>query len=111
MSHEPQDVERETRGAGQLVVRPARLDDAAAIARIYNQGIEERIATFETEPRSAEQIAQQLAEKGDRYPTVVVERAGEVVAWAGVSSYRSRPCYAGIGEFSVYVDRNARGTG
>ena len=94
-----------------LTTRLARHEDAAAIARIYNQGIEERIATFETEPRSTEQIAQQLAEKGDRYPTVVVERAGEVVAWAGVSSYRSRPCYAGIGEFSVYVDRTARGTG
>ena len=91
--------------------RLATAADAAAIARIYNQGIEERIATFETEPRSPEQIAQQLAEKGHRYPTVVVERDGEVVAWAGVSSYRSRPCYAGIGEFSVYVDRAARGTG
>jgi phosphinothricin acetyltransferase len=91
--------------------RLATKADAAAIARIYNQGIEERIATFETEPRSAEQIAQQLAERGDRYPTVVAERDGKVMAWAGVSAYRSRPCYAGIGEFSVYVDRGARGTG
>ncbi len=91
--------------------RPATPADAAAIARIYNQGIEERIATFETEPRSAEQIAAQLAEKGDRYPTVVAERDGRVVAWAGTSMYRSRPCYAGIAEYSVYVDRSARGTG
>ena len=93
------------------ITRLATKGDAAAIARICNQGIEERIATFETEPRTTAQIEQQLEEKGDRYPTVVVERDGEVVAWAGVSSYRSRPCYAGIGEFSVYVERNARGTG
>jgi phosphinothricin acetyltransferase len=52
-----------------------------------------------------------LAEKGDRYPTVVVERGGEVVAWAGAGAYRSRPAYAGVAEHSVYVARAARGTG
>jgi phosphinothricin acetyltransferase len=94
-----------------LETRLARIADATAIARIYNQGIEERIATFETEPRSAEQIETQLQEKGDRYPTVVVERDGEIIAWAGFGGYRSRPCYAGIGEHSVYVAREARGAG
>ncbi len=96
---------------GELRTRLATTADAAAIARIYNQGIEERIATFETEPRTTEEIAAQLREKGNRYPTVVAERAGEVIAWAGTSLYRSRPCYAGIAEYSVYVDRSARGVG
>jgi L-amino acid N-acyltransferase YncA len=91
--------------------RVANVEDAAAITRIYTQGIEERIATFETEPRSVEQMASQLREKGDRYPTVVVERDGEVIAWAGFGAYRSRPCYAGVGEHSVYVAREARGAG
>ena len=94
-----------------LSTRIATTDDAAAIARIYNQGIEERIATFETEPRSVEQIAGQLRDKGHHYPTVVVERGGEIVAWASFSAYRGRPCYAGIGEHSVYVAREARGAG
>lgn len=94
-----------------ISTRPARPEDAPAIARIYNQGIEERIATFETEPRSAQQIVALLAERGDAYPTVVAERGGQVVAWAGVSSYRSRPCYRGVAEYSVYTDRAARGTG
>ena len=85
--------------------------DAEAIARIYNQGIEDRVATFETEPRTAAQVAAQLADKGDRYPTVVVEREGRVVAFAGASSYRTRPAYAGVAEHSVYVDRAARGMG
>jgi L-amino acid N-acyltransferase YncA len=93
------------------IVRLARLADAPAIATIYNQGIAERIATFETEFRSAASIAAQLTEKGDKYPTVVVERAGTVVAWASVGSYRARPCYAGIAEHSVYVERSARGIG
>jgi phosphinothricin acetyltransferase len=93
------------------LVRLAGQGDAAAIARIYNQGIEDRQATFETEPRSTAAIEVQLAERGERYPTVVVEREGVVVAWAGASAYRSRPCYDGVGEFSVYVARDARGSG
>jgi len=92
-------------------VRLATASDATAVARIYNQGIEDRIATFETEPRTVQQIEAQLAEKGDRYPTVVVERDGRVVAWASVGPYRARPCYGGVGEHSVYVERGARGAG
>ena len=92
-------------------VRLARADDAAAIATIYNEGIADRVATFETEPRTPEQIARQLADRGDRYPTVVVDRGGQVVAWAGAGPYRNRPAYAGVAEHSVYVARDARGTG
>ena len=94
-----------------MITRLAVAADAEAIARIYNQGIAERIATFETEPRTSAQIAAQLADKGDRFPTVVVERDGQVVAWAGAGAYRSRGAYAGVAEHSVYVDRAARGTG
>ena len=36
-----------------MQVRPATPGDAEAIARIYNQGIEDRVATFETRLRSA----------------------------------------------------------
>ena len=94
-----------------LIARIATVADADAISRIYNQGIEERIATFETEPRSTAQVEAQLAEKGDRYPTVVVERQGEVLAWAGAGRYRTREAYAGVAEHSVYTAREARGTG
>src|SRR5207249_3216387 len=82
--------------------RLATVDDAPAIARIHNEGIEERVATFETDPRSAVQVAAGLAEKGDRYPTIVGVRAGEVVAWASAGPYRNRPAYAGVAEHSVY---------
>src|SRR4029079_7878550 len=86
-----------------LRVRPATPADAAAIAAIYNEGIADRIATFETEPRTAEQLHAQLGEKGDRFPTVVVERDGQIIAWASAGPYRSRPAYAGVAEHSVYV--------
>jgi L-amino acid N-acyltransferase YncA len=94
-----------------LRTRLATPADAPAITAIYNEGIADRVATFETEPRAPAQIARQLADKGDRFPTVVVERDGQVVAWAGAGPYRSRPAYAGVAEHSVYVARAARGTG
>jgi phosphinothricin acetyltransferase len=95
----------------RTTTRIATAADAAAITAIYNEGIEDRIATFETEPRTPAQLAAQMAEKGDRFPTVVAERDGQVVAWAGAGPYRSRPAYAGVAEHSVYVARAARGTG
>jgi len=91
--------------------RSATEADAAAIARIYNEGIADRLATFETEPRSPDDIAHILKERTARWPTVVVERDGTVIAWAGASEYRRRPCYAGVAEFSVYVSRADRGAG
>lgn len=89
--------------------RLATRTDAAAIARIYTQGIEERVATFETEPRTEEDVIGWLV-RG--MPVVVVEDDdGRVVAWASAGQYRTRECYAGIGDFSVYVAREHRGNG
>jgi phosphinothricin acetyltransferase len=46
-----------------------------------------------------------------RFPLVVVEDAQGVVAFASTSLYRSRDCYAGIAEFSVYVEQTHRRLG
>jgi phosphinothricin acetyltransferase len=88
--------------------RPATPADAAAIALIYNEGIEDRIATFETRPRTPEDVAGWF---GGAHPIVVVEDEGRVLGFASTSSYRPRDCYAGIAEFSVYVARGSRGRG
>lgn len=93
-----------------LTVRPAAAHDAASIAGIYNQGIADRGATFETEPRSADDIAARLGDSS-RFPLLVAEDDGTVIGWAGLSSYRARACYAGIAEFSIYLARAARGRG
>jgi phosphinothricin acetyltransferase len=94
-----------------MQARLAHNDDADAIARIHNQGIEDRTATFETELRTPRDIRHLLAQKGDRLPTVVVVQGADVIAWAAVGAYRDRPCYEGVAEHSVYVDRRARGRG
>lgn len=87
-------------------VRPAGPADAAAIARIYNEGIEDRVATFETEPRTPADMEQRIA-AGE--PMVVAERSGAVVGWASVLPYSDRCVYQGVGEYTVYVARGARG--
>ncbi len=91
-----------------MQIRAGTIADAAAIAHIYNQGIDDRTATFETRLRTKEDIASWF---DGVHPIVIVEDAGEVIAFAATSTYRLRDCYAGIAEFSVYVDRKARGRG
>jgi len=92
-----------------VLVRPATPDDMVAIADIYNEGIRERISTFETRERRPEEILSWL---GDPLRPVLVATSGvEVVGWIAASGYRPRECYAGIGEFSVYVARTRRGGG
>ncbi len=91
-----------------LHTRPATRDDAPAIARIYNQGIEDRVGTFETRPRTPDDIVHWF---DGVHPIVVVEEANSIIAFASTSAYRPRECYAGIAEYSVYVDRAARGRG
>lgn len=91
-----------------LVARPASLEDAERIAQIYNEGIEDRVGTFETRLRTADDVRGWF---DGLHPVVVVEDAGRIVAWASTSGYRARECYAGIAEFSVYVARDGRGRG
>jgi L-amino acid N-acyltransferase YncA len=89
--------------------RPAQPADATAIARIYNEGIEDRLATFQTRPRTE---ADTRAWFSEGFPLVVVEEEGEVVAWASAPSYsRDRDVYREVTEFSVYVARAARRRG
>lgn len=91
-----------------MQARPATFDDAEAIARIYNEGIEDRVATFETRLRTAAEIRGWF---DGRRPVIVVEDERGVIAFAAASKYRDRECYAGIAEASIYVARDARGQG
>jgi phosphinothricin acetyltransferase len=92
-----------------MLVRTATPGDASAIAAIYNQGIEDRVATYETRVRTEEEVR---AWFDGVHPIIVVEDEGRIVAFAATSSYwPRRDCYAGIAETSVYVARDCRGRG
>jgi L-amino acid N-acyltransferase YncA len=88
--------------------RPATPADAAAIAAIYNEGIRDRVATFETAERSPADIRRWF---DGRHPVVAVETGHTLAAFAAASPYRARACYAGIAECSVYVAGSHRGRG
>ncbi|HET8844467.1 MAG TPA: arsinothricin resistance N-acetyltransferase ArsN1 family A [Ktedonobacteraceae bacterium] len=88
--------------------RVATVEDAVAITSISNQGIEDRVGTFETQPRTAAVVQAWFTHP---YPIVVAEQDGEVIAYASCSSYRPRAWYAGIVEHSVYTRRDWRGKG
>jgi L-amino acid N-acyltransferase YncA len=91
-------------------IRPAEPRDAGAVAAIYNQGIAERQATFETEPRTAADFEDALSGPED-LPFLIAEDDAAVVGWARLTPYSRRTCYSGVGEASIYVDRGARDRG
>ena len=91
-----------------FTARPASPADAETIARIYNEGIHDRVGTFETRERTPDDVRQWF---DGRHPIVVVESGSAIVAFASTSTYRPRDCYTGVAEFSVYVSRDARGLG
>jgi phosphinothricin acetyltransferase len=92
-----------------LLVRPATPADAAAVAAIYNEGIADRIATFETRERGPREVRGWLAD--DPRPFLVATLGDEVVGFARVAPYSDRCVYAGVGEHGVYVARAMRGRG
>jgi phosphinothricin acetyltransferase len=95
-----------------MEIRTARIEDASAIARIYNQGIEDRVATLETFLRSPEERAEWLAARDARHPVIVaVDGGGTVLGWASLNAFNPRPAYDHVADFSVYVGREHRGRG
>jgi L-amino acid N-acyltransferase YncA len=94
-----------------IAVRFSSREDAAAICTIYNQGIEDRVATLETELRDPDERRRWLGTRGTRYPVVVGEAAGQIVAWASLNSFSPRHCYDHVADISVYVERGWRGKG
>lgn len=92
-----------------LTTRPATIADGAAMAEIYNEGIADRVATFETQLRTPEDVMGWF--DGEHPAVVVVDAEGQVVGYAVTFAYADRCCYAGVAEFSVYVRRSHRGQG
>ncbi len=91
-----------------LRIREAGIEDAAAIARVYNQGIAERQATFQLEGKTDEQMRGVIAQATF---VLVAEVDGEVLGWVSLVPLSHRPAQRGIGEYAVYVERAARGRG
>lgn len=91
-------------------LRLAQRSDAGAVADIYNQGIEERVATLRTDAIEPAEVEAWL-DAGERFPVLVRESAGAVEGWTRLVAYSDSPFYAGVGEYMLYVERGARRRG
>src|SRR2546427_12156977 len=96
---------------GPMHVRFATLDDAPAICTIYNQGIDDRVATLETELRDAEERRRWLSSRGTRYPVIVAEARGQIIGWSSLNSFNPRRAYDHVADVSLYVERTWRRPG
>ena len=93
-------------------VRPATAADAGAICRIYNQGIEDRVATLETELRTPDERRAWLENRSPRHPVIVAEAGpATIIAWGSLNVFNPREAYRFVADFSVYVERESRGKG
>jgi phosphinothricin acetyltransferase len=88
-------------------VRRAKAADAAAIAAIYNQGIEGRGATFQTQPQNPDYFDARIAAG----VVGVAESDGRIIGATWSSTYDVAPYYSGVREVTVYVDRESRRRG
>ncbi|WP_025700084.1 arsinothricin resistance N-acetyltransferase ArsN1 family A [Paenibacillus forsythiae] len=94
-----------------LTVRQAVSDDIAHILRIYNQGIEDRIATLETDAKDLNYMEAWFREHQGRYAVLIAEKDGQVIGWASLNPYSHRCAYSGVADLSIYIDRESRGQG
>jgi phosphinothricin acetyltransferase len=98
-----------------IALRPATAADAAAICLVYNQGIEDRIATLETELRTPDERRQWLAARGPKHPVFVAIAEDDpqetIVGWGSLNVYNARPAYQYVADLSIYIERGWRGKG
>lgn len=94
-----------------LTIRPANDTDLDAIRAIYNEGIADRVATLETDPRTVEDIADWWNQHDARYTVLVGIENGAVMGWASLNRFSHRCAHAAIADLSVYVARTQRGRG
>lgn len=91
-----------------VTTRPMTTADAPAVLAIYQAGIDEGNATFETRAPSWEQFE---AGHPAAFRHVAVDGDDAVLGWVAASPVSARRCYAGVVEHSVYVHPDARGRG
>jgi L-amino acid N-acyltransferase YncA len=104
---------------GEITSRLATLDDAAAIAGIYNNEVLTSTVTFDLVPRSLDDQRTWLATRSGAYAAIVavadesLPGTGEVVGFASLSPYKERAAYSTSVDNSVYVhpDHQGRGIG
>jgi L-amino acid N-acyltransferase YncA len=100
--------EAKVNGGSFSEIRRAEAADATRVAAIFNQGVEEGVATFETHPVTPEEAARWIADD----LVIVVDTSRGVAGWAKAGPYTDRhEHYAGVREATLYVAGESRRAG
>ncbi|MDQ0231822.1 arsinothricin resistance N-acetyltransferase ArsN1 family A [Metabacillus malikii] len=94
-----------------ITIREANETDLSSILKIYNQGIEDRIATLESEQKDIDFMNNWFSQHNGRYKVLVAVNENRIIGWASLNRYSNRRAYAGVAELSIYIDRENRGKG
>jgi L-amino acid N-acyltransferase YncA len=94
-----------------LAIRRANRTDLDAIRVIYNEGIEDRVATLDLDPKSPDDIAEWWTQHDERFMVLVAADPSAVVGWASLNRFSHRCAHSDIADLSVYVARHHRGKG
>jgi phosphinothricin acetyltransferase len=94
-----------------MKIRTANLEDAAAIAAIYNFYVESSHSTFETETVNESEMRRRVSEILENYPFLVGEENGEIIGYAYAARYKTRAGYRHSVEISVYIKNGIGGKG
>ncbi|MGE5632041.1 MAG: N-acetyltransferase family protein [Caulobacteraceae bacterium] len=93
-------------------VRDAEVKDIPRITEVYNQGIEDRVATLETGPKTEASMKEWLVNRNEKHKVLVIEGENScLIGWASLNPFNSRCCYSGVVDFSIYIERSSRGKG
>lgn len=92
-------------------IRIATLEDAFAIQNIYRYYVDNTAITFELEVPSVKEFQERITKTLERYPYLVAEEEGEVIAYAYAGIFYDRRAYDWSAEMSVYVQRGIHGKG
>jgi phosphinothricin acetyltransferase len=97
--------------SNDFTIRLASIDDLEAIRTIYNEGIVDRIATLETEPKSSQDMVRWWTERDRRYMVLVASTSIDVLGWASLNPFSPRRGHWSVADLSIYVARAQRGKG
>jgi L-amino acid N-acyltransferase YncA len=97
----------------QLQIRQAQEEDASALCEIFNEAVQDRLETFESEPRTVDDQRMRIeaADLDPKHPILVAELRSWVAGWAELSAYDNRIALDDIGEVYIYVRRAFRSYG
>jgi L-amino acid N-acyltransferase YncA len=89
------------------IIREMTDSDSERVLEIFKNGIETKMATFETDIP----LWEEFVENHYKHSRCVLEQKNKISGWVALSPVSKREAYKGVAEVSIYIDKNSRGKG